>query len=180
MSASFPDWTWVACCPLPHCWKMSGGALPRSAGVILVLNSSFCIGTLWIVMFGCAASNCLMTLLNTPSRGCVLALFHQLSVTLAALPLADAPELLDPPLLHAASTRPVAAATATAKTARFLYMCSPQGVAARGRSESLGRLSMCRYRRIGSTARSTPGFHSVTYFLPNLLSRFFDTRRTVP
>ena len=20
MSATLPDWTWVACCPLPHCW----------------------------------------------------------------------------------------------------------------------------------------------------------------
>src|SRR5215470_569815 len=128
MSASFPDWTWVACCPLPHCWKMSGGALPRSAGVILVLNSSFCIGTLWIVMFGCAASNDLMMFWNTPSRGCVLALFHQVSVTLAPL-LDDAPaELVEPPLLHAASTSPIAAATATAKTARFLYMMlSPGG-----------------------------------------------------
>jgi len=123
---------------------MSGGALPRSAGVILVLNSSFCIGTFWMVMFGCAASNDLMMLLNTPSKGCVLALFHQLSVTLAPpLLVEEAPlELLEPPLLHAASTSPVAAATATAKTARFLYMCSPQGVAAGGRSESLGRLSM--------------------------------------
>src|SRR5215813_13920566 len=70
MSASFPDWIWVACCPLPHCWKMSGGELPRSAGVILVLNCSFCIGTFVMVMFW-----------NTPSKGCVLALFHQVSVT---------------------------------------------------------------------------------------------------
>ena len=135
MSASFPDWTWVACCPLPHCWKMSGGALPRSAGVILVLNSSFCIGTFWIVMFGCAASNCLMMVWNTPSRGCVLALFHQLSVTLAALlPDGETPVpvgllLLLEPLLHAASASPVVAATATARTARFLYMMliSPGG-----------------------------------------------------
>jgi len=99
---------------------MSGGALPRSAGVILVLNSSFCIGTFWIVMFGCAASNCLMMLLNTPSRGCVLALFHQLSVTLAVPEFVDV--LLEPLLLHAASTVAAAAATATPRTTRFLCM----------------------------------------------------------
>ena len=58
----------------------------------------------------------------------MLALFHQVSVTLAP-PLDDAPaELLEPPLLHAATTSPIAAATATAKTARFLYMMlSPGG-----------------------------------------------------
>src|SRR5215469_11721844 len=113
---------------------MSGGALPRSAGVILVLNSSFCIGTFWIVTFGCAASYCLMMFWNTPSRGCVLALFHQLRVTLAELEEFD-DVLLDPPLLHAASTVAAAAATATPRTTRFLCMLfsSPHGVAADGR-----------------------------------------------
>src|SRR5215469_1049761 len=114
---------------------MSGGALPRSAGVILVLNSSFCIGTFVIVMFGCAASNCLMTFWKTPSNGCVLALFHQLSVTLAELELEFDDVLLDPPLLHAASAVAAAAATATPRTTRFLCMLvsSPHGVAAGGR-----------------------------------------------
>src|SRR5215467_5529747 len=107
MSASFPDWTWVACCPLPHCWKMSGGALPRSAGVILVLNSSFCIGTFVIVMLGCVASKDLMMPWNTPRSGCVFALFHQVRVALpdAELDPPFALVLLEPPLLQAASTR---------------------------------------------------------------------------
>ena len=114
---------------------MSGGALPRRAGVILVLNSSFCIGTFAMVIFGCAASNCLMMLLNTPSSGCVLALFHQLSVTLPELELEFDDVLLDPPLLHAASTVAAAAATATPRTTRFLCMLChlPRGVAAEGR-----------------------------------------------
>src|SRR6516164_5388161 len=140
MSASFPDWTWVACCPLPHCWKMSGGELPRSAGVILVLNNSFCIGTFWMVMFGCAASNDLMMVWNTPSRGCVLALFHHESVTLAdelaeLVPPVDVLELLllELPLLHAAAAVAVATATAMAAIARLLRIGHLLKRLARGR-----------------------------------------------
>src|SRR5512146_2932613 len=141
ISASFPVLTWVACPPLPHCWKMSGGLLPRSAGVIFVLNSSFCIGTFWIVMPGLAASNVLMTFWNTPSSGCVFALFHQVNVTLPELELLLPPVgcvpppdvLVEPPPLLQAAAKAVAAASATAASARFVFMLlsSPQGVAAR-------------------------------------------------
>src|SRR6516225_2755927 len=117
---------------------MSGGELPRSAGVILVLNSSFCIGTFWMVMFGCAASNDLVMFWNTPSRGCVLALFHHESVTLAeelaepVLP-ADVFVLLEPPLLHAAAAVAVATATAMAAIARLLRISHLLKRLARGR-----------------------------------------------
>jgi hypothetical protein len=117
---------------------MSGGLLPASAGVILVLNSSFCMGTFWIVTPGCEASNDLMALLNTESNCPVLALFHQVSVTLE-LELDCALELLvallePPPLLQAASARLVAAAATTAAIARLLIIecSSPRGVSDSG------------------------------------------------
>jgi hypothetical protein len=82
---------------------------------------------------GFAASNVLMTLVNTPRSGWVFALFHQVSVTLAAVlglallePLApvvvEVLELLELPLLHAATAVAVATASATAASARLLRM----------------------------------------------------------
>jgi hypothetical protein len=65
----------------------------------------------------------------------VFALFHQVSVTLLELELEFDDVLLDPPLLHAASTVAAVAATATPRTTRFLCMLChlPMGVAAGGR-----------------------------------------------
>jgi hypothetical protein len=78
-----------------------------------------------------------MTLLNTPSRGWVFALFHQVSVTLPEeLEVEPEPDPLalvllePPPLLQAASTRLVAAAATTAAAARLLIirmLISPGG-----------------------------------------------------
>jgi hypothetical protein len=73
----------------------------------------------------------------------VLALFHQLSVTLAVLEFADV--LLEPLLLHAASTVAAVAATATPRITRFLcmlFVISPRGSGRRPFPKVLGRLSM--------------------------------------
>jgi hypothetical protein len=72
------------------------------------------------------ASNCLMRLLNTPSSGCVFALFHQVRVTLAVeleeveLLLEVEPVLELLPLLHAAAAVAVVTASAMAASARLL------------------------------------------------------------
>src|SRR5579875_336496 len=106
---------------------MSGGALPRRAGVMTVLNCSFCIGWFTIVTPGCEASNDLIALLNTVSNCPVFALFHQVSVTLAeglaelVLP-ADVLVLLELPPLHAAAAVAVPTATAMAAITRLLRM----------------------------------------------------------
>jgi hypothetical protein len=73
----------------------------------------------------------LTTFVNTPSSGCVLALFHHVSVTLELDPLLVLLVLLAP-LLQAASTRLVAAAATMAATARlfFIECSSPRGVTA--------------------------------------------------
>src|SRR5450756_402028 len=84
-------------------------------------------------MFGCVASKDLMTLCHTPSSGWAVALFHQVSVTLAAVlalgllellapVLVEVLELLELPLLHAATAVAVATASATAAHARLLRM----------------------------------------------------------
>jgi hypothetical protein len=79
-----------------------------------------------------------MMLWNTPSRGCVFALFHQVSVTFAELlaelllPV-DVLVLLELPLLHAAAAVAVATATAMAAIARLLRMWSSPERLARGR-----------------------------------------------
>jgi len=87
-------------------------------------------GTFVILMFGWEASKLLIALFQTLSRPPLVALFHQVSVTvlelepllLLVVPLA--PVLLDPPLLQAASTTLVAAAATTAATARLLIIKS--------------------------------------------------------
>src|SRR6202021_880351 len=93
------------------------GGLPESrASGILVVNCSFWMGTFWMMMSGWAVSKDLMTLCHTPRSGWAVALFHQVSVTLA---------LLDPPggpLLHAATAVAVVTATAMAASARLLRM----------------------------------------------------------
>jgi hypothetical protein len=64
-----------------------------------------------------------MTFWNTPSRGCVFALFHQVRVALAAElepPPAFDGALLELPLLHAAAAVAVVTASATAASARLL------------------------------------------------------------
>jgi hypothetical protein len=106
-------------------------------------SSSFWIGTLVMTMFGCAASKPLMAASYTPSRGWLVALFHQVRVTLAAVlallelvALAEAVALLlapaavlelleELPLLHAAAAVAVVTASATAASARLLRMWSP-------------------------------------------------------
>src|SRR6516225_8283690 len=114
--ASLPDVNWVASWPPPHCWKMSGGLSDFRAIGILVTNRSLWIGLMLIVMFGCEAWNWAATLCQTPSRGWVLPLFHQVRVTLV-LPLEDelalVLELLELLLLHAAIVSAVATAVAT-------------------------------------------------------------------
>src|SRR5579863_4125550 len=95
--ASLPEVNWVASWPPPHCWKMSGGLSDFRAIGILVVNRSLWIGSMLIVTFGCEAWNAAATLCQTPSRGWVLPLFHQVRVTLALLldlELALVPELL--------------------------------------------------------------------------------------
>jgi hypothetical protein len=68
---------------------------------------------------------------NTPSNGCVFALFHQLKVTLAELELLVLPlvgcvpgveVVVEPPPLVQAAAKPVAATSATAASARFVFM----------------------------------------------------------
>src|SRR5580693_2656419 len=83
--ASLPEVNWVASWPPPHCWKMSGGLSDFRAIGILVVNRSLWIGTTLTVTFGCDAWNAAATLSQTPSRGWVLPLFHQVRVTLALL-----------------------------------------------------------------------------------------------
>jgi hypothetical protein len=67
-----------------------------------------------------------MRLLNTPSSGCVFALFHQVRVTLAVVEAVLEPllvvegVLLELPLLHAAAAVAVVTASATAASARLL------------------------------------------------------------
>src|SRR5580700_4109309 len=124
-SASLPEVNWVASWPPPHCWKMSGGLSDFRAIGIFVVNRSLWIGSMLMVTFGWEAWNPATTLCQTPSRGWVLPLFHQVRVTLAlllALELALVPELLLVLLLllllHAAIAS--AAATATATMAGFL------------------------------------------------------------
>jgi hypothetical protein len=103
---------------------MSGGLSDFRAIGILVVNRSLWIGTTLIVTFGCEAWNAAATLSQTPSRGWVLPLFHQVRVTLALLDaLALVLEvlllpLLLPLLLHAAIVS--AAATAVATMTGFL------------------------------------------------------------
>ena len=120
--ASLPEVNWVASWPPPHCWKMSGGLSDFRAIGILVVNRSLWIGSTLIVTFGWEAWNSAATLCQTPSRGWVLPLFHQVRVTLALLlddeELALVLELLLLLLLHAAIAS--AAATATATMAGFL------------------------------------------------------------
>ena len=84
-----PDVNWVASWPPPHCWKMSGGLSDFRAIGILVVNRSLWIGFMLIVTLGCAAWNAVTTLCQTPSRGWVLPLFHQVRVTLAVLLTVD-------------------------------------------------------------------------------------------
>src|SRR5580658_8851523 len=83
--ASLPEVNWVASWPPPHCWKMSGGLSDFRAIGILVVNRSLWIGTTLIVTFGCEAWNAAATLSQTPSRGRVFPLFHQVRVTLVVL-----------------------------------------------------------------------------------------------
>jgi hypothetical protein len=84
-----------------------------------------------------------MALVYTPSRGWLVALFHQVSVTLELeldceleLELELLVALLEPPppLLQAASARLVAAAATTAAIARLLIIecSSPRGVSVSG------------------------------------------------
>jgi hypothetical protein len=74
-----------------------------------------------------------MTLCHTPRSGWAVALFHQVSVTLALMLALALPELLAPlvvellevlelPPLHAATAVAVATASATAASARLLRM----------------------------------------------------------
>src|SRR5580704_7347615 len=117
--ASLPEVNWVTSWPPPHCWKMSGGLSDFSAIGILVVNRSLWIASMLIVTFGWEAWNAATTLCQTPSRGWVLPLFHQVRVTLALLlELALVPELvllllLLLLLLHAAIASADATATAT-------------------------------------------------------------------
>src|ERR1700722_2219007 len=110
---------------------MLGGLLPsRASGILVSWRSSFWTGTSVIVMFGWDASKPLMALWYTPSSGWLVALFHQLRVTLAvelaelelplvlALVLLGLLELL--PLLHAAAAVAVATASAATASARLL------------------------------------------------------------
>src|ERR1700722_8831258 len=116
--ASLPEVNWVASWPPPHCWKISGGLSDFRAIGILVVNRSLWIASMLIVTFGWEAWNAATTLCQTPSRGWVLPLFHQVRVTLALLlELALVPELvlllLLLLLLHAAIASADATATAT-------------------------------------------------------------------
>src|SRR5580692_322630 len=111
---------------------MLGGLLPsRASGILVSWRSSFWIGTFVIVIFGWVASKPLMALTYTPSSGWLVALFHQVRVTLAVelaaleaeleVALAGVLELLVLPLLlHAAAAPTVVTAIATAASARLL------------------------------------------------------------
>src|ERR1700679_502834 len=93
---------------------MLGGLLPSSAsGILVSCRSSFWTGTFVIVTFGFFASKPLMAASYMPSSGWLVALFHQVRVTLAVvLALLAALELAEVeavgvfeelPLLHAAA-----------------------------------------------------------------------------
>jgi hypothetical protein len=102
---------------------MSGGLSDFRAIGILVVNRSLWIGTTLIVTFGCDAWNAAATLSQTPSKGWVFPLFHQVRVTLVVLledefALVLELLLLLLVLLHAAIVS--AAATAVATMAGFL------------------------------------------------------------
>src|SRR5580693_8617234 len=94
-----------------------------------------------------------------PSNGWLVALFHQVRVTLAVvlallalLAEGAAVGLLEElPLLHAAAAVAVVTASATAASARLLRMWSPdRGVDARHIvSKVFGILSACRHRKDG-------------------------------
>src|SRR5579862_7017108 len=115
--ASLPELNWVTSWPPPHCWKMSGGLSDFRAIGILVVNRSLWIGTTVIVTFGWVAWKAAATLCQTPRRGWVLPLFHQVRVTLTLLldELELVPDvlLLLLLLLHAAIATATATATAT-------------------------------------------------------------------
>src|SRR6202161_2726260 len=144
---------------------MLGGLLPsRASGILVSWRSSFWTGTFVIVMVGCCASKPLMALRYMPSNGWLVALFHQVRVTLAAvlglgLPALLAVALLVPagvlvvdelPLLHAAAAVAVVTASATTASARLLRMCSPDRGLTQGIfSKVFGILSACRHRKDG-------------------------------
>src|ERR1700722_7356922 len=141
--ASLPDVNWVASWPPPHCWKMSGGLSDFRAIGILVVNRSLWIASTLIVTFGCDAWNSAATLCQTPSRGWVLPLFHQVRVTLALL-LDDEELALVPGLLLLLLLLLLHAAIASADATAMATMAGFDEPRMRSHLLTMPRNSCCR------------------------------------
>src|SRR6266496_1027190 len=104
---------------------MSGGALPCRASGTLVVNCSFCSGSILNETFGCEAWYWSASFFHSVSAGSAVPLCHQVRVTVWLLfGLLPFEPLFPPlPLLHAADSPTVAARTRTphVRTLRMVW-----------------------------------------------------------